>query len=102
MEVLGWRRQRESSSAARRGARQRAGLTPAAASNTLPCQRKMLHQKNPLDSDHGIYREAMSQRVVAPPLATQRLDEWRLWLSLRWRGGRGSRLSGTPQITDPC
>src|SRR5271169_5504703 len=35
MESLGWRRRRGSSPAARRGARQRAGLTPVSASNTL-------------------------------------------------------------------
>ena len=48
--------------AARRGARQRAGLTPASASNTLSCQLEMLHSKQLrsikmlVDSDHGIYR----------------------------------------------
>ena len=26
---------------------------------------------------------------MAPPLATQRLDEWRLWFTLRWRGAAG-------------
>ena len=35
MESPGWRRRRGSSPAARRGARQRAGLTLASASNTL-------------------------------------------------------------------
>jgi hypothetical protein len=63
MEALGWRRRRRSSPAARRGARQRAGLTPASASNTLPCQRetpslkKLRPVKKSLDSDHGIYRD---------------------------------------------
>jgi len=60
MEDLGWRRRRGSSPVARRGARQRAGLTPASASNTLSCQRETPESdqpiKNPLDSDHGIYR----------------------------------------------
>ena len=54
MADIGWRRRRGSSPAARRGARQRAGLTPASASNTLSCQRETLHSqqlksiKNPL------------------------------------------------------
>ena len=45
MESLGWRQRRESSPAARRGARQRAGLTPVFASNTLSCERETLHPK---------------------------------------------------------
>jgi hypothetical protein len=64
---IAWRtsvgmRRRGSSPVARRGARQRAGLTPVSASNTLSCQRETLHTnqinliKNPLDRDHGIYR----------------------------------------------
>ena len=40
MESLGWRQRRGSSPAARRGARQRAGLTPVAASNILSCGRR--------------------------------------------------------------
>jgi len=59
MESLGWRQRRGSSPAARRGARQRAGLTAASASNTLLCERETLHQKpnqKYLDGDHGIYR----------------------------------------------
>jgi len=64
MEDLGWKRRRGSSPVARRGAQQRAGLTPASASNTLSCHRETLHPnqissiKNPLDSDHGIYRDS--------------------------------------------
>ena len=60
MADIGWRR--GSSPAARTGARQRAGLTPASASNTLSCQRETLHSqqlrsiKKSIDSDHGIYR----------------------------------------------
>src|SRR6516164_2795136 len=60
MESLGWRQRRGSSPAARRGARQRAGLTAASASNTLLCERETLHQKpnqKYLDGDHGIYRD---------------------------------------------
>ena len=63
MEDLGWKRRRGSSPVARRGVRQRAGLTLVSASNTLACQRETLHPnqispiKNPLDSDHGIYRD---------------------------------------------
>ena len=64
MEALGWRRRRGSSPAARRGARQRAGLTPASASNTLSCERETPHSaertqpiKKSLDEDHGIYRD---------------------------------------------
>jgi hypothetical protein len=62
MADIGWRRRRGSSSAARRGARQRAGLTLAFASNTLHASgRRFIHNssgqsKNPIDSDHGIYR----------------------------------------------
>jgi hypothetical protein len=60
MESLGWRQRRGSSPAARRGARQRAGLTPVSASNILSCERET-HQtssgrSNSLDADHGIYR----------------------------------------------
>ena len=60
MADIGWRR--GSSPAARTGARQRAGLTPASASNTLSCQRETLYSqqlrsiKKSIDSDHGIYR----------------------------------------------
>src|SRR6516164_3700118 len=63
MADIGWRR--GSSPAARTGARQRAGLTPASASNTLSCQRETLHSqqlrsiKKSIDSDHGIYRETL-------------------------------------------
>src|SRR5580704_8976311 len=64
MEAISWRRRRGSSPAARRGARQRAGLTPASASNTLSCQRETLHfirnnsaDQKSLDEDHGIYRD---------------------------------------------
>jgi hypothetical protein len=61
MESLGWRQRRGSSPAARRGARQRAGLTPVSASNILSCERET-HQtssgrSNSLDADHGIYGE---------------------------------------------
>src|SRR6516162_11102427 len=69
MADIGWRRRRGSSPAARRGARQRAGLTPASASNTLSCQRETLHSqqlksiKKSIDSDHGIYRDL--RNVVA-------------------------------------
>ena len=61
MADIGWRR--GSIPAARTGARQRAGLTPASASNTLSCQRETLHSqqlrsiKKSIDSDHGIYRD---------------------------------------------
>jgi len=61
MADIGWRR--GSSPAARTGARPRAGLTPAPASNTLSCQRETLHSqqlrsiKKSIDSDHGIYRD---------------------------------------------
>ena len=54
MADIGWRRRRGSSSAARRGARQRAGLTLAFASNTLHASgRRFIHNssgqsKNPL------------------------------------------------------
>src|SRR6516225_10919846 len=60
MADIGWRR--GSSPAARTGARQRAGLTPASASNTLSCQRETLHSQQlrsitkSIDSDHGIFR----------------------------------------------
>ena len=69
MADIGWRRRRGSSPAARTGARQRAGLTPASASNTLSCQRQTLHSqqlrsiKKSIDSDHGIYRDL--RNVVA-------------------------------------
>ena len=65
----------------RRGARQRAGLTPASASNTLSCLLEMLHSKQLrsikmlVDSSHGIYREqggasCRSSHVRNAPLAT--------------------------------
>ena len=69
MADIGWRRRRGSGPAARTGARQRAGLTPASASNTLSCQRETLHSqqlksiKESIDSDHGIYRDL--RNVVA-------------------------------------
>ena len=69
MADIGWRRRRGSSPAARTGARQRAGLTPASASNTLSCQRETLHSqqlrsiKKSIDSDHGIYRDLGNPRT---------------------------------------
>jgi hypothetical protein len=45
MESLGWRQRWGSSPAARRGARERAGLTPISASNTLSCERETPHPK---------------------------------------------------------
>src|SRR4249920_3496977 len=45
MQDLGWRPRWGSCPAARRGARQRAGLTPASAFNTLSCLLEMLHSK---------------------------------------------------------
>ena len=66
MQELGWRRRWGSCPAARRGARQRAGLTPASASNTLSCLLEMLHSKQLrsikilVDSNHGIYRVLLS------------------------------------------
>jgi hypothetical protein len=65
MESLGWRQRRGSSPAARRGARQRAGLTPVSASNILSCERETLTQspiKKSLDSDHGIYRDHAARK----------------------------------------
>src|SRR6476469_6462622 len=50
MQDLGWRRRWGSCPAARRGARQRAGLTPASASNTLTCLLEMLHSKQLISS----------------------------------------------------
>ena len=70
MADIGWRRRRGSSPAARRGARQRAGLTPVSASNTLSCQRETLHSqqlrsiKKSIDSDHGIYRGLYTLRLL--------------------------------------
>src|SRR5215831_4654747 len=69
MADIGWRRRRGSSPAARGGARQRAGLPPASASNTLSCQRETLHSqqlksiKKSIDSDHGIYRYCEGREV---------------------------------------
>jgi hypothetical protein len=81
MQDLGWRRRWGSCPAARRGARQRAGLTPASASNTLSCLLEMLHSKQLrsikmlVDRNHGIYRElggasCRSSHVRSAPLAT--------------------------------
>jgi hypothetical protein len=82
MQDLGWRRRWGSCPAARRGARQRAGLTPASSSNTLSCLLEMLHSKQLrsikmlLDSNHGIYRErfeSASATSAVPPKAYLRL-----------------------------
>src|SRR6516162_9172015 len=76
MADIGWRR--GASPAARRGARQRAGLTPASASNTLSCQRETLHSqqlksiKKSIDSDHGIYRDPPARPLGAPYVGAQR------------------------------
>ena len=80
MQDLGWRRRWGSCPAARRGARLRAGLTPASASNTLSCLLEMLHLKELrsikllIDSNHGIYREPIcfvlaSYNVCSTPKA---------------------------------
>jgi hypothetical protein len=71
MQDLGWRRRWGSCPAARRGARQRAGLTPASASNTLSCLLEMLHSKQLrsikmlIDSNHGIYRDLLHRHASA-------------------------------------
>jgi hypothetical protein len=75
MESRGWRQRRGSSPAARRGARQRAGLTPVSASNILSCERETLTQspiKKSLDSDHGIYRDPRPflRSLIATPNAS--------------------------------
>ena len=73
MQDLGWRRRWGSCPAARRGARLRAGLTPASASNKLSCLLEMLHSKQLrsikmlIDSNHGIYRDPTHKTDV--PLA---------------------------------
>jgi hypothetical protein len=70
MQDLGWRRRWGSCPAARRGARQRAGLTPTSASNTLSCLLEMLHSKQLrsikmlVDSNHGIYRVVRQPKLV--------------------------------------
>src|SRR5438874_12160901 len=76
MADIGWRRRRGSSPAARRGARQRAGLDPASASNTLSCQRETLHSQQlrsiekSIDSDHGIYWKGyLKLALVSCPIA---------------------------------
>ena len=89
MADIGWRRRRGSSSAARRVARQRAGLTLAFASNTLHASgRRFTHNssaqsKKSIDSDHGTYRDtAQSDRLgfVTPVLkrasAPRSSGEW--------------------------
>jgi len=51
-----------------KGARLRAGLTPASASNKLSCLLEMLHSKQLrsikmlVDSNHGIYRNQATSR----------------------------------------
>ena len=71
MQDLGWRRRWGSCPAARRGARQRAGLTPASSFNTLSCLLEMLHSKQLrsikmlVDSNHGIYRDPKTVAVFA-------------------------------------
>jgi hypothetical protein len=71
MEDLGWKRRRGSSPVARRGARQRVGLTPVsgfqhpfmpAGDTSHPNQINPI--KNPLDSDHGIYRERRDDDTI--------------------------------------
>jgi hypothetical protein len=63
MQDLDWRRKRGSCPAARKGARQRAGLTAASASNKLHASRRRFPQnssgqsKMPIDSSHGSYRD---------------------------------------------
>src|ERR1700719_2227406 len=65
MEALSWRRRWGSSPAARRGARQRAGLTHAAASNTLSCERETLHPKQ-------LRPEKIRMTVITVSTATHR------------------------------
>jgi hypothetical protein len=51
---------------ARRGARQRAGLTHASASNALSCERETGRSKNPIDRNHGIYRYKWEKWAIKP------------------------------------
>ena len=80
MQDLGWRQRWGSFPAARRGARQRAGLTPASASNTLSCLLEMLHSKQLrsikmlIDRNHGIYRD----RSLSPSSRPQFERPWSL------------------------
>ena len=72
MQDLGWKRRWGSCPAARRGARLRAGLTPASASNKLSCLLEMLHSKQLrsikmlIDSNHGIYRDRPLYGIDVP------------------------------------
>jgi hypothetical protein len=72
---IGWRRSRGSTPAARTGARQRAGLTPASASTHFHASgRRFTHNssgqiKKSIDSDHGIYRD-LRNVVAKRPIET--------------------------------
>jgi hypothetical protein len=65
MADIGWRRRWGSSPAARTGARQRAGLTPASASNTLSCQRETLHSQQLRSIKKSI--DTLSDNAVCRP-----------------------------------
>ena len=71
MQDLGWKRMWGSCPAARRGARLRAGLTPASASNKLSCLLEMLHSKQLrsikmlIHSNHGTDRDLLHRHVSA-------------------------------------
>ena len=100
MESLGWRQRRGSSPAARRGARQRAGLTPVSASNILSCERET-HQtssgrSNSLDADHGIYGELGLRdvmMVVAPRHEAGRRRMPRMPIQAAEQPERGPRMA---------
>jgi len=109
MESLGWRQRRGSSPAARRGARQRAGLTPVSASNILSCERETLHQtssgrSNSLDADHGIYgyfdaavEDAGADNVAGGAIVELRGDGNEAWVARKqereaYLGFAGQRL----------
>jgi hypothetical protein len=78
MESLGWRQRRGSSPAARRGARQRAGLTAASASNSLSCERETLHQ-NPIKNTLTVITVSTAnlgqQRTHAPQQTAPWFDQ---------------------------
>src|SRR6516162_8001672 len=96
---IGWRRRRGSSPAARTGARQRAGLTPASASNTLQVAIIVNRQCDGFVDCSELAREVRDRRIGQG--LSLRVDNAAVLAILPFRQARDDARSDRLQLTQP-